>query len=633
MMRISATRSLTPHVVVVVTVAGIAGCVPIHRRTIHSDQVLARADVQGKVASIEWSGSVRPLDTGFEVRVKGEQRCSPEVEQRLMRRTQEEKTADRLALTTSIVAGVVFGALGGVLLYDNRGGAAPDDALLYASEDPAIGRNTGIAIVGVGTLSLASAVIAGFRARDEAGDAKPITVRSPRDGSPVACGDASPTGVRIALISDTSEFQAGTPDQSGVLAVPFGALPDDLVFDGDTTSAVSVRATTPERTLELGQVSLATARQTRLAARWQKAETANDPAMLEALAALDRERAEAGLQRARGLRVERATKAIAARDAVAAGAELDALAKHHRAGPDLDALRRDLEVLRETLAVEERERARERAVKAVEDAVAAVQLAGASAEAFRTATALLEQTRADHPSEARLVSLGDALAKARKRRTTELLAETRTQLGAERFAEARRALAEAGAVDPADTRVARSARGIDDAELRALERQARKAISAGRLDEATTTVDRGLAIREDDARMLRLVGMIRAAAQSARKREDAEQRRAHEATFAAHLASARKLSRAGDFTAARRAVADARALDGNDPRVARAAKQVDEAELRSIVNGANQALAKKQIDEAMGLVERGIELSPDDARLVRLINRIRAATKRTRPAK
>lgn len=617
--------------VVVVALTGAVGCVPVHRRIVHSDQVLARADARSGVTDVEWTGSVRPTDAGFEVNVSGQQRCAPEVEQQVLRHTHVEKTADRIALASSIAGGVLFGSLGGVLLYDNRAGASPDSALVYAAADPAVGRVTGIALVSVGALSLVSAVIGGLRARDEDAGSKQVTIRTPRDGAAVACGQAPRTGVQISLRSGSADLQVGTLDEHGRLAIPYSALPDTVLFADMAASTVSVRASTGKRTFELGQLALGAARQVRLAARWRDAETADDPAIFEALAALDPVRAEHGLQRARSLRIEKATKALAARDATRAAAELEMLAAHHRAGPDLDALRRDLDALRESLAAEERERARERTIKAVEEAVAAAQLAAAGSATFRTATSLLDQARATYAGEARLVDLASALAKARKRRMDELVAAARTQLKANKLEDARQTVTEASAVDPTDTRVAPISSSIDETELRAFERQARAAIAAGRLDDATAAVERGLALRADDARMLRLVGQIRATAQSARSREEAERERAREATFAAHLSSARRLARGGDFAAARRAVAEARAMAVDDRRLARAAKDVDEAELVAIIGRANKAVAAKQLDEAMKHVEQGIELSPEDPRLARLIERVRRAAKNTKP--
>lgn len=59
------------------------------------------------------------------------------------------------------------------------------------------------------------------------------------------------------------------------------------------------------------------------------------------------------------------------------------------------------------------------------------------------------------------------------------------------------------------------------------------------------------------------------------------------------------------------------------PRVVQAAKDVDEAPPRSIVERADGAIAAKRLHDAMQLVERGLELRPDDAPLARLVKRIR----------
>src|SRR5690606_5798561 len=135
----------------------------------------------------------------------------------------------------------------------------------------------------------------------------------------------------------------------------------------------------------------------------------------------------------------------------------------------------------------------------------------------------------------------------------------------------------------------------------ALEREARKALAERRMDEAIAAIERGFAIRDDDRRMARLMKQVRAATRTARDREQAAlareqaaREREQAADRSARLAMARKLSRAGDFVSARRAVENARPLHGDAPELATTSAVIDKAELEAQIRNATKALAAKR---------------------------------------
>lgn len=599
--------------------AGTIGCVPVHRRAATSDTVLGETSVHGDVAGVTWAGSSRATERGFDIQVVGENECRREIERRGTRTTRIEKRADRFVLGGSIVAGVVLGAIGGAFLYDSRDGAIPEDALLYGG-DPAVGRSTGIALAAVGGVALLTAAVGGLRARDEIGDSTPFTMRVAGEGT-VGCGQAAAWGVQISLVHGDTELLVGTTNGDGRLDVPYAALPEQLFTA--SAEAVQVKALKDDRAFVIGEISLATARQTWLAARWRDVESTTDPARLEAHAAHDPTRAADAMQRARTMRLARATSALTSNDASAAAAELAVLKAKHAAGSDLDALARQLGELQATLAADERERNRASTLQNVETAVTVARTTTASADAFQAATTQLEQARAAYANEPRLVELSASLEKARKQRVSALLAEVQRHARSSNFAAARQGVTEAGRIAPQDARVGREAKAIDDRELQVIEREAKAALAGRRLDAAMAAVERGIAIREDDPRMLRLFKQIYKAGRNARAKDEAARERSEAKDLKARLAAARQLSRKGEFSAARRAVEDARIAHGDGAALTAAKTAIDKAELDALIGSANKALAAKRLDDAAAAVDRGMRLDADDPRLTRLIEKIR----------
>ena len=603
-------------------------CVHVSRRTVVSEDVLARTEVVGDEVDVRWTGSVRPGDLAFEIRVAGERTCQRLSEQKVVRRTTIERSPDGLMLGTSIVGGLVFGALGAAFVYDHREGTDVEPVLYRGDLD--VGRGTGIALIATGALALSGAVIAGVRSRDEArGDAAPIVRRAAIKGT-VACGAAPASGVQITLVRGELAMPAGTTDGSGQLAIPYAALPDALVAQPEP-AAVRVTATRGKHTFVVGDVPLTLPRQVRLAGAWREAEAGGDPERFERFAQLDPGRAVEALARARTLRTERVTAKLAARDATAAAADLEALRQRHAQGADVDALTRKLEVLRSELQAEERARQRESVLSALSTAVAAVQGGGASADAFQAARTQLEQARAAYADESRVSELAVAFETARSARLKALLADSQRQLRASAFDLARRAAKDAELIAPGDPSAQRAVKAVDDRELTAIEREARKAIAAGRPDDAAQAIDRGVAIRPDDPRMIRLIADVRTSAKRARDDAQAAKLRARTAAIRAELAAARSATRAAKFEAARRRIDEGRRAHGDDPQWSAELARVDKAELDAELRLAEKAVSRKRLEEAKVHVDRAFALGPEDPRLVRLVNKIRMLSKERRP--